>query len=112
MFDYELKGRQVILVLADALVERLRPLGVGGSPLLGAVHGVERSGLWLDAPAFGVCPADGPKVLDSRGQAVCHAHLFIPAEGIVSAVAFPDGSGPAPDDPNLHRIGSAPKAAG
>lgn len=108
MFDYELAGKQVILVLGDALVERLRPLGVGGSPLLGSVHSVERSGLWLDAPAFGVCPANGPKVLDTKGRSVCHAHIFIPAEGIVSAVAFPNGADALAQDPALHRIGFAP----
>lgn len=107
MFDYDLLGKQVILILSDGLVERLRPLGVGGSPLLGTVHSAERGGLWLDAPAFGVCPTNGPKVLDAKGQTVCHAHIFIPAEGIVSAVAFPGGAAAVADDPALHRIGFA-----
>jgi len=110
MFDYELKGKQVILVLADALVERLRPLGVGGSPLFGSVFSTERGGLWLDAPTFGVCPKDRPKVLDAQGQSVCHAHIFIPAEGIISAVAFPSGASAVAEDPSLHRIGFVPAA--
>ena len=74
MFDYDLLGKQVILILSDGLVERLRPLGVGGSPLLGTVHSAERGGLWLDAPAFedtvrlGRGPGDGAAHARTRAR--------------------------------------------
>lgn len=108
MFDYDLKDKQVILVLADEVVEKLRPLGVAGSPVLGTVHKVESHGLWLDSPQFSVCPVGASKLVDAKGDSFCHAHVFIPAGAIISAVAFPSGAAPIEDQPGLHRIGFTP----
>lgn len=108
MFDYDLKDKQVILVLADEVLARLRPLGIGGSPLLATVHKVEGHGLWLDSPRFSVCPAGSKKLLDAKGEDFCHAHVFIPAGAIVSAVAFPAGTADLGEKEGLHRIGFAP----
>lgn len=83
MFDYELKDKQVILILADEVLQRLRPLGVTGSPLLATVHKVE---------------------------SFCQAHVFIPAGAIFSAVSFPEGAGALGEQPGLHIIGFAPAA--
>ncbi|MDE2293648.1 MAG: hypothetical protein KGL53_16320 [Elusimicrobia bacterium] len=110
MFDYELKGKQVILLLADEVVTRLRPFGIDGSPLFGLVHSVERHGLWLDAPAFSVCPVDGKAPRPAAKGASCHAHVFIPGEAIVSAVAFPSGGEALADEGSLHHIGFATPA--
>lgn len=105
MFDYDLTGKQVILVLSDEVVSRLRPLGINGSPLLATVHKVESHGLWLDSPRFSVCPAGTGKLLDAKGEDFCHAHVFIPAGVIISAVAFPMGTAELPAQEGLHRIG-------
>lgn len=108
MFDYDLKGKQVILVLDEEVAQRLKPLGIRGSPLLGTVHSVESHGLWLDNPAFSVCPIGTPKLHDAAGETFCHAQIFIPAGGIVSAVAFPTGTKIVEEPPGLHKIGFAP----
>lgn len=111
MFDYELKGKQVILILADEVLQRLRPLGVAGSPLLATVHKVESHGLWLDSPRFSVCPVGAGKLVDAKGEKFCHAHVFIPAGAIISAVAFPEGAEEIVAQPGLHGIGFAPAAS-
>lgn len=108
MFDYALAGKQVILVLDEEIARKLRPIGVEGSPILGKVHSVESHGLWLDDPTFSVCPIDGPRLYDAKGESFCHAHIFIPADAIISAVAFPSGTVVPENQPGLHRIGFKP----
>lgn len=108
MFHYDLKDKQVILVLNDEIVKELQPLGVNGSPLVGKVHLVEDNGLWLDNPTFAACPIDTPKLFDPKGQSFCHAHVFIPANSIISLVAFPTPVKDLEDQPGLHKIGFQP----
>lgn len=105
MFNYDLKGKQVILVLTDGIVTALQPLGVNGSPLLGKVHLVEDHGLWLDSPTFAACPIDAPRRYDPNGQSFCHAHVFIPANAIISLVVFPSDVSHLEDQPGLYKIG-------
>jgi hypothetical protein len=88
MFSYNLTGKQVLIVLSDALLESLKPIGVS-SPLLARVFQMEERGIWLDAPRFPVCPIDGPHLYGPGGDAFCHAHVFIPSDGIVSVAVFP-----------------------
>ncbi|MBI4375410.1 MAG: hypothetical protein HY549_03075 [Elusimicrobia bacterium] len=104
MFNYELKGKLVILVLAHDLVEKLAPLGIEGSPLLGRVHAMEDHGMWLDDPTFGVCPVGSRPLYGKDGEKFCHAHVFIPASGIISLVSFPNES-EIPAQSGLYRIG-------
>lgn len=109
MLSYDLSGKQVILVLEKAFVDRLAPLGVGGSPLLGQVYSVEEEGLWLDATRFPLCPVGAPRLYDAKGVSFCHAHVFIPRQAVVSVVAFPQAVGELQESEDWHRIGFQPK---
>lgn len=108
MFNHDLKEKQVILVLTNEIVKELQPLGVNGSALVGKVHLVEDQGLWLDNPTFAACPINAPKLYDPKGQSFCHAHVFIPANSIISLVAFPSEVSHLEDQPGLHKIGFQP----
>lgn len=88
MFSYDLSGKQALLVLTEAFVEQLKPIGVE-SPVVAKVHKVEDRGLWLDATRFPLCPIDAPRLYGPDGESFCHAHLFVPADAIVSVAAFP-----------------------
>lgn len=88
MFDYELKDKQVLLILNERAVADLEPFGITGSPIYAKVHSVEQNGLWLDNPSFPLCPIDKPHLYDARGNAFCHAHVFVPAAAVVSLAAL------------------------
>ena len=109
MFDYDLAGKQVILVLDHKMLKALEPLGIPGSPLYGQVHKVDDNGLWMENHSFPVCPIDQPRVVGPEGNALCHAHVFIPSSAIVSLAAFPNTVAELEDHPELHKIGFTPK---
>ena len=105
MFNYNLKGKQVILVLEPKLLEALEPLGITGSPIYAKVHSMEKDGLWLDNPSFPLCPVGQPKLYTARGEAFCHAHIFIPQGAILSVAAFPHKVPGLEKTPGLKKIG-------
>lgn len=109
MFDYELSGKQVILLLDQEFEKSLALLGIEGSPLYGKVFKAEEKGLWLDHPKFGLCPLDKPHLYDPAGEIFCHAHIFVPAQSILSVVAFPETVKELEEMPSLSRIGFNPK---
>jgi len=109
MFEYNLKGKQVILSLDEEYVQHLKPYGIQGSPLLAKVHRMEEQGLWLESDSFKLCPQGVPKLFRPSGEAFCRAHIFVPAKAIVAAVAFPAHAAHLHKDPNLHRIGFRPR---
>lgn len=103
-FEYQLEGKQVVLVLDRIIARALKPLGVSGTPLYGKVHKVEEHGVWLDNPGFAVCPPN--KIVYPEETAnFCHAHVFIPADAILALATFPGAVAELEDDPSFHRIG-------
>ena len=103
-FDYQLEGKQVVLVLDRVIAKSLRPLGVSGTPLYGKIYKVEEHGVWLDNPGFAVCPPT--KIVYPEDSAnFCHAHVFIPADAIVALATFPGRVEELEDDPSFHKIG-------
>lgn len=111
MFDYDLTGKQVILALDETFLPHCAALGVRGSPVTARVFKVEDSGLWLENPAFPLCPTGSKKLYDPSGEAMCLAHLFVPARAIVTVAAFPEDVRNLEDNPDLHRIGFRPEGA-
>lgn len=107
MFDYDLKGKHVVLVLDKEILPYLKHCGIHGSPLFAKVQSMDPNGLWLETDSFTLCPIKIPKKKDhSSGEYYCRAHVFIPAKGIVSCVAFPDDpSGMEIDESAYTRIG-------
>lgn len=109
MFGYELKGKQVILVLDPAFVKQVKPLGITGSPVVARVFKTDDDGVWLDNPSFAVCPVGVPKLYDARGEVQCHAHVFVPERAILSVAAFPTEVPRLEEDPSFKPIGFQPK---
>ena len=109
MYDYDLDGKQVILVIDKNTIEELKPLGIPGSPVYGRVFKAVDRGIWLENHAFPVCPVDQPKILKPNGEALCHAHVFIPADAIVSMAVFPSAVEELAEHPGLHHIGFQPE---
>src|SRR3989338_2975552 len=105
MFEYDLKGKQVILVLDPELLPTLEACGIQGSPLAARVHTMEEAGLWLENPHFTVCPVGAKKIYGPGGETLCMVHVFIPARAIVSVVVFPSEVGDLEKDPSFHKIG-------
>lgn len=106
MFQYDLAGRQVVLVLDAEVLPALAPLGISASPTVATVHSMEPEGLWLENPRFGLCPPGMPR-LHAPGQEepFCHAHVFVPRSAIVSVAVFPGGPQDLEERPDLQRIG-------
>lgn len=109
MFDYDLTGKQVILALEEAFLPHLKALGVRGSPLVARVFKTEEGGVWLENPAFSVCPIGAKKIYNPAGDAMCMAHVFIPARAIVTVAAFPTDVENLGENPGLHKIGFQPE---
>ena len=109
MFEYDLTGKQVVLVLDEEVLPALKSLGVLGSPLLGRVHRMEESGIWLENPSFSICPVGTRKLYAPTGEAMCLAHVFIHSRSIVSMAVFPSEVEALEKDPNLHKIGFTPE---
>jgi len=109
MFEYELAGKQVILILYPEILSCLDACGIFGSPLVARVNKMEEAGLWLENPSFRVCPAGSNHIYDAKGQAMCMAHVFVPAKAILSVVVFPSDVKDLEEDPNYHRIGFRPE---
>lgn len=109
MFQYDLAGKQVILALDEEFLPHFRALGVRGSPLVARVLKTEESGLWLENPSFSVCPVGAKKIYDAQGEAMCLAHVFIPARSIITLAAFPSEVKHLEDNPELHQIGFKPE---
>jgi hypothetical protein len=109
MLDYDLTGKQVVLALEEEFLPHFKALGVRGSPLVARVLKAEESGLWLENPAFSVCPVGAKKIYDSQGEALCLAHVFIPARAVVTLAVFPHDVQNLEDNPELHQIGFKPE---
>jgi hypothetical protein len=107
MYDYDLDGKQVILVLDPDVIDQLKHLGIPGSPVYGKVFKAVEAGLWMDNHYFPLCPIDQPKLVHPSGEAFCHAHIFIPAPAIISLAVFPNTI-KEPDQAGLNRIGFKP----
>jgi len=110
MFEYNLKGKHVILSLDQDYIPYLESYGISGSPLFAKVHRMEESGLWLESDSFNLCPQGIPKLFKPTGEAFCRAHIFIPAKSVVSVVAFPGDASHLQKEPSLHQIGFRPKS--
>lgn len=105
MFNYNLAGKQVILVLEEDFVEKMKFAGIEGSPVVARVHKMEDGGLWLKSETFPACPTGVPQLYKAAGEKWCRAHIFIPAGAIDSVVVFPAAVADIEKDPNLFSIG-------
>ena len=103
MFDYDIAGKQVVLVLDETAANRLKTLGIEGTPLFGTVLRADRKGIWLDNPAFPLCPLDKPRAKRVKGD-TCRAHIFIPEDAVVSIAVFPKQVR-TPERPEIRTIG-------
>ncbi|MFH2202806.1 MAG: hypothetical protein ABIJ96_06815 [Elusimicrobiota bacterium] len=110
MFDYKLKGKQVILQLDPEFLPHLKYCGIEGSPLFAKVYKMEQDGLWLETNSFRVCPTPIIKLSGPKGEQFCRAHIYIPRQAIISVVAFPAVTANLENDPKLHQIGFRPKS--
>ena len=109
MFAYNLKGKYIILVLAEEFLKIMKTVGLPGSPVYAKVHSLEERGFWLENTSFPLCPPAATKLFDAKGEEFCRAHIFIPAEAVVSVVAFPQKIGGLENTPDLYAIGFRPK---
>ena len=109
MFDYNLKGKEVVISLDEEFLPYLKPYGIMGSPLYAKVFKMEEGGLWLETTSFSLCPRGVPKLYKPSGGQFCRAHIFVPSKAVVSVVTFPGKNNPLQADPNLKRIGFKPR---
>lgn len=105
MFEYNLKGKRVLLSIDTEFIPYLKPYGIAGSPILVKVFKMEEGGLWVETSSFQMSPKGVPKIYAPSGEAICRAHIFIPSKAVVSAVVFPGAVPRLEKDPAVHQIG-------
>jgi hypothetical protein len=109
MFEYDLTGKHVLLSLDEEFLPYVKLYGIEGSPLFALVHKMEPNGMWLETKSFKLCPRGIPQIYDAAGEPHCRAHIFIPQNAIISAVAFPMDVPEFREDPELYHIGFRPR---